>query len=327
MPDWIQTTQLKLKRKIYFRADASGGIGYGHFIRSLALADMLKDDFSCTFFTVHPTDYQVGELEKVCDYVALNEETKFDDFLSYLKGNEIVVLDNYFYTTDYHTQIKAKGCKLVCIDDPHCIRYNCDVLISHGFVFPSDFDVHASTIIKTGVEWALLRKPFLKKTNWNRNRENAIVVNFGGSDPYNVTERIVSQLVGLQLPYKIRVILGDRVYLSEKCREGVEILHNLTAEQMAELFDTAAIGFLSASTVCIEGLSRGLPMIVGYYVDNQEKGYQRMAEQNVISPIGDLRRLAASDIIAAINYFSQMNHIDIHPELIKNKYIKLFSEL
>lgn len=31
-------------QKIYLRADASAAIGYGHFIRTLALADMLKDD-------------------------------------------------------------------------------------------------------------------------------------------------------------------------------------------------------------------------------------------------------------------------------------------
>ena len=42
-------------QKIYLRADASAAIGYGHFIRTLALVDMLKDDFDCTFFTCHPT--------------------------------------------------------------------------------------------------------------------------------------------------------------------------------------------------------------------------------------------------------------------------------
>lgn len=42
-------------KKIYFRADASAQIGYGHFIRTLAIADMLKSEFDCTFFTVSPT--------------------------------------------------------------------------------------------------------------------------------------------------------------------------------------------------------------------------------------------------------------------------------
>ena len=288
---------------------------------------MLKDDFSCTFFTVHPTEYQLGELKKVCDYVALDEETKFEDFLSYLKGDEIVVLDNYFNTTEYHTQIRERCYKLVCVDDPHGIRYNCDVLVSHGFVSPNDFDVPSEVVVKAGVEWALLRKPFLKATDTTKERKKSIVVNFGGSDPCNVTERIVDQLLSLQLPYTIKVILGDRVYLSERCRNGVDILRNLTAEQMAELFETSAIGLFSASTVCIEGLSRGLPMIVGFYVDNQERGYQRMSEKNIISPIGDLRQSNSEDIIAAMNYLSQMDYIDIHPELIKDKYIKLFSEL
>ena len=60
-----------MKKKIYFRADAGQSIGYGHFIRTLALADMLKDDFDCVFFTQTPTDYQKKEMELVCRYVEL----------------------------------------------------------------------------------------------------------------------------------------------------------------------------------------------------------------------------------------------------------------
>ena len=75
-------------QKIYFRADASATIGYGHFIRTLALADMLKDDFDCTFFTCHPTSYQVSEMEKVCPFIPLQEETHSADFLSHLQGGK-----------------------------------------------------------------------------------------------------------------------------------------------------------------------------------------------------------------------------------------------
>ena len=75
-------------RKIYFRADAGGSIGYGHFIRTLALADMLKDDFECVFYTKTPTDYQQKEAEKVCSLVALpDDDTKFQMFLDLLKGD------------------------------------------------------------------------------------------------------------------------------------------------------------------------------------------------------------------------------------------------
>ena len=82
-----------MKRNIYFRADASDTIGYGHFTRMLSLAGMLKDDFCCTFFTCHPTPYQVEEMRKVCPSVSLREDTHHDDFLSRLRGDEIVVLE------------------------------------------------------------------------------------------------------------------------------------------------------------------------------------------------------------------------------------------
>ena len=105
---------MQKKRKIYFRADAGPEIGYGHYIRSLALADMLKRDFDCKMFTQSPTNYQIKEARTICPVIALpNDESKFYLFLDLLEGDEIVVLDNYFFTTDYQRAIKAKGCKLV----------------------------------------------------------------------------------------------------------------------------------------------------------------------------------------------------------------------
>ena len=68
---------------------------------------MLKDDFDCVFFTTDPSPYQIDELDKVCRFITLHEESKLDDFLSCLEGTEIVVLDNYFFTTDYQHQIKV----------------------------------------------------------------------------------------------------------------------------------------------------------------------------------------------------------------------------
>lgn len=48
-------------------------------------------------------------MEKVCPFVTLQEEAHYDEFLSSLQGDEIVVLDNYFFTTDYQRAIKQKG--------------------------------------------------------------------------------------------------------------------------------------------------------------------------------------------------------------------------
>ena len=105
-----------MKQKVYFRADADQSIGYGHFIRTLALADMLKDDFECVFYTQTPTEYQKNELSSVCPFVTLPaDNSRFNIFLEQLKGDEVVVLDNYFFTDDYESKIREKSIQILII--------------------------------------------------------------------------------------------------------------------------------------------------------------------------------------------------------------------
>lgn len=312
-----------MKRHIYFRADASVKIGYGHFIRTLALADILKEDYNCTFFTSEPSEYQIRELERVCNYVSLKEETKLDDFLSVLKGTEIVVLDNYFYTTDYQKQIKAKGCKLVCIDDMHDKHYVADVIINHGNVCADVFDCEPYTQLCLGNGYKLLRKPFLVPVT-AKVRNNVAVVNLGGGDPFALTDKIVSLLLQAKTSYKIVVILGDTVYLSEQNRAKVEVRCKLSAEQMAKLFETSAFGILPASTVSIEAASRGLPLLIGYQADNQEEGYKKAALSGRMIPLGNLRELNLDDLKMALSRLNGFKPMIPDYSHVPNNLINVF---
>ena len=288
-----------MKRKICFRADAGATIGYGHFIRTLALADMLKDDFDCVFFTSEPSDYQIGEMDKVCPFVSLIENTKLEDFLSKLDGSEIVVLDNYFFTTDYQREIKAKGCKLVCIDDMHDKHYVADAVINHGPVKPEQFDCEPYTRLCLGSQYRLLRKPFLTPPPM-KPRNNVAIVSLGGADPFRLSDKVVSLLLQADTSYQILVILGDSVYLSEENRKKVQVRSRLSAEEMAELFETSAFGILPASTVSIEASSRGLPMMIGYFVDNQAEGYEKSSKNGGFIPLGNLLTLTPERLQMAI---------------------------
>ncbi|MBQ3656252.1 MAG: UDP-2,4-diacetamido-2,4,6-trideoxy-beta-L-altropyranose hydrolase [Bacteroidales bacterium] len=313
------------KQKIYFRADAGAKIGYGHFIRTLALADMLRVEFDCTFFTSVPTEYQTSELKKVCKYIPLEEETKFDKFLEYLCGDEIVVLDNYFYSTEYQKQIKSKGCKLVCIDDIHDKHYVADVVINHALTDTSLFSIEPYTKLCLGFDYALLRAPFLKLVS-NTFRNNDLIVNFGAADPHGITDKVVSMLLMMDIPYHIVVVLGDKVFLSEENKQKVSTRKNLTAEQMAELFEKSAAGILSASTVCIEALSRNLPLAVGYHVDNQIELYGCIANSKAVLPLGNLQEIDIVSLLKAIKNINLQNNSRF-PDGIKERYKELFLSL
>lgn len=315
-----------MKRRICFRADAGATIGYGHFIRSLALADMLKDDFDCVFFTTEPSQYQIDELDKVCQFVILREEGKFEDFLGYLDGTEIVVLDNYFFTTDYQRQIRAKGCKLVCIDDMHDKHYVADVVINHALTDTSLFDCEPYTKLCLGFDYALLRAPFLKPII-QKKRCSDFVVCFGGADVLRLADKVVSMLLRLQVPYHIIVILGDVAQISEENRRRVTIKRRLSAEQMADVFEQSEAAILSASTVSIEALSREMSVIIGYYVDNQKDYCQKLSSDGLAISVDILQDLTEEKLAEAIRKLDGFKPVSFNSYKIKGRYIQLFNEI
>ncbi len=140
------------KRKVYLRADADGVIGYGHFMRTLALAEMLSDEYDCVFATQSPSVFQQECLKDVCNLLELpSGETRFQLFADFIKKEDIVVLDNYFYNTEYEQFLRDKGAKVVLIDNLH-IRHSCaDAVI--GFTLDlntSDYSVEPYTKLYLG---------------------------------------------------------------------------------------------------------------------------------------------------------------------------------
>ena len=293
-------------KKIYFRADAGSAIGYGHFVRSLALADMLKDDFECIFVTQSPTEYQKSEVAKVCELIEMPAtDEKFGMFLEMLQGNEIVVLDNYFYGTDYQRAIKAKGCRLVCIDDMHDKHYVADVVINHALGFSvGQFSVEPYTQLCLGQSYALLRKPFLDIPRKIQHEGNHVFICFGGADIYNLTCKCVGSIIDSGLFSEIYTIVGDayqhRLALEQyKSRHsGLQIFSNIDSRAIADLLLQTDLAIVPASSILWEALSRQVRCIYGYYVENQMGICSNLGsdEKLGVRCIGDFRKVSGREL-------------------------------
>lgn len=314
------------KHKIYFRADASSTIGYGHFVRSLALADMLKNDFECIFFTTSPSDYQIGEMVKICKYVSLTENTKFEDFLSILTGDEIVVLDNYFFDTNYQKQIKDKGCKLVCIDDMHNKHYIADAVINHILTDSALFSHEPYTKLCLGMKYALLRNDFLK--GFSRIKEDSHwFVSFGGTDFDNLTAKFVGYLNNDDTVKSITVVVGDAYSHLDSLKpfSKIEIKKNLTASQMHQEMARAEFAVLPSSSVCIEAISCHCRIASGYFVDNQRDYTDFMVKGKYVYPLNNLYEWQGSSFINKMRNFEFTQGGDFSE--IPSRYITLFNSL
>jgi spore coat polysaccharide biosynthesis predicted glycosyltransferase SpsG len=306
-------------KKLFFRADADKTIGFGHFSRSLALADMLKDSFDCTFFTQTPTDYQKTEIEKVCKLIALPaDDSKFNLFLDYLSGDEIVFLDNYFFTSEYQLEIKKKGSKLICLgtNDRH---YYCDVLINYAESRPEIFSVEPYTKVKLGMDWVILRKPFRNvSVNQDRQKHHRIVICFGGTDQFGLTEKAADVIKALETPCAISLIAADsfgKDRLDYLEGIGVDCHVNASAKQMVALFNESDYLISSASTVTHEGLACQIPVMCGYYVENQRRMYQYFIENRLVIGLGDMLSPIFSSLLT-----ERLTHIDKYQREVLSYY-------
>lgn len=292
-------------RRVVLRADYGKETGYGHFFRTLALAGYLKDEFKCCFFTFNhdtggmPSDAHLKMIQKESDFFKVCDSSSFEEFneefIRLLQPQDIVVLDNYYFSTAFQKRVKEKGCKLVCIDDMHDRPMVCDILITPSPLRREQFDLEVEAAFRGGIEWAFLREPFLKEPEGKRGHTQAfpsrIVVAMGGSDAFNLTDKM-TRTVRKALPQAaIDVVCGVSVTVAQELAgtSGITLHRQLTAEEMAALFDKADIAVLPASTVCIEAFSRHLPVIAGYCVDNQMDFYISGKAREWFAPLGSFR--------------------------------------
>jgi len=291
------------KKKIVFRADGNSEIGLGHIIRCLALADMLKKKFECEFATRFITDFVKVEINKSCTkiyHLPESEQEHYDYFLKKIKGDEIVVLDNYFFSTNYQNEIKEKGCKLVCIDDMHDKHYVADLVINHSpGLSEKEFLCTTSTKLCLGLDYVLLRSPFLEQAKKKSQLKeiNTAFVCFGGSDSLNLTCKVVKFLLRVSWVEEINVLIGDaynyRNELNELIRDSqiINLYQNLDSFGVIQLMQKSNFAVVPASTLLFETLSTKLPSITGYYVDNQKQFEKGVSEISNVESVGDFTKM------------------------------------
>lgn len=326
-------------RKVFIRADGNKKIGMGHFYRSLALAEILQSDFFVVFAICFPNAHQQQEINNVCNEMLIlpDDESHYSQFIHHLTGNEIVVLDNYFFKTNYQVQLKEKGVKLVCIDDTFENYFVSDYVINTAPVDKNRYQHQITTQVKTGPSYALLRASFL---NCAGKGELKPVENFRrvflsfGSDPLSLTANYLKQLAQLPFVKEIVVIAQQNkenkriieVLLSSRHNLNINLLYNLTSEEMLTAMQKCDFALVSSSVILYEVLAAGLPAITGFYIDNQINLFQGVVANKIEAlPIGNLR----TGDLSTLN-FKQLKNLNPRKTInnkSKNNLLNLFYSL
>lgn len=299
------------KPRIVFRADGNSRIGLGHVVRSLALAQMLHEDFSCVFAIQQPEQALQAQLLGVCEEVVVLAEQEVTEqeaaclARQVLRPTDVVVLDGYRFDTAYQQRVKESGCSLVCIDDIHAYPFVADAVINQaGGVSEAAYTTAPYTKLLLGPEYALLRPPFLKASQQERTVPVGalrVLLNMGGADPQNVTLQLAGELAEDSRVNSMEIVVGGAYqHLQElqswlQGREQVRLHRNLDAEAMCLLMEGCAVAVTSASGVAYEYAAVGGGLFVLQTAGNQTGLYSFLTHTGIAKPYEELQQLGPSD--------------------------------
>jgi len=318
---------------LLIRSDASVSIGTGHVMRCMALAQAWQDAGGRVMFAMAEStpalDKRLGA--EGIDVVHLEVRPGSDSDanrvieLAHERDASWTVVDGYQFAGEYQRAIKSSGQKLCFIDDNgHCEDYSADIVLNHNAharegLYPNRA---SHTELLLGAGYALLRREFRRWRTWQREIPalgTKILVTVGGSDPNNVTLRVMEalQLVKVENLQAVIVVGGSNPntgsieHASRQAGRFVKVVSDVT--NMPELMAWADLAIAAAGIVSWEICALGLPAILFPVAPNQQataEHLRNLGAAHVISGIGTCSAIdLANEIIQFLHSFEDRKRI------------------
>lgn len=296
--------------RVLFRADASTPMGTGHVMRCLALAQVLRDrGASCAFLSTEQPGHLLEHIrERGFEATALPAAAATDPArtLAALRGDTVdwLVVDHYALDAPWERGLRPACRRLLAIDDLADRPHDCDLLLDQNVGRSADAYRHlvpAACRVLAGPAHAVLRPEFaeLRAASLARRPTAAarkLLVTLGGSDPQDMSSRVLDALAGCALPpdFAITVVMGAKAPHLASVRAAAsrlpwptEVVVN--ASDMAQRMAQSDLAIGAAGTTALERCCLGLPSLVLILADNQRPGAVALAAAGaaVLLPEGD----------------------------------------
>lgn len=279
-------------KEIAFRVDCGTSAGFGHLVRSFALAQKVaRLGYSISFFVPAAAKIAAASLlPKGYRLYAVPEDNGREDLSHLLRNTQIgqwIIVDSYTLPGSYYSSLHKANRKLFKIDD-FGLNVECaDVVLNSNF-FAKDYNYSNKTPsdcrLLLGPEYHPIRDAFWSHKAHTSQARPLIIM--GGSDPAHATLTILEALS--TLPHKFSdgfdVVIGpannDRKAIAKLCNKHNWLAH-INPANIAELMAQASAVITAAGSTTFEALLLNKPMILLVTAENQQKNAEFLQRQGL----------------------------------------------
>lgn len=319
-----------MNKKILFRADGNEHIGLGHLYRVFAMCEMLKNNFEFIVLTRESTTIEVipsaYKVKLIPNSIALEDEPLWINNL-FPKADYSVIADGYQFNEAYQYKLKQFGFYLIYVDDFAENHMVSDVVINHSALVSDEmYSKEIYTKLALGTPYAMLRPIFLEaaKSKQEVKPIKDVFVCFGGADFNNLSLKVAQALLNVNKQMVVHLVLGNAykneeiITLSQKY-PNIILYRNLDETNIFDLMKKCQLAIAPCSTISYELCCVGIPLISGYYIDNQLNLYKGLLRENVFYDGGDLKKQTTFNLEKLIQNVLESPLIDLQ-EKVNNQF-------
>jgi UDP-2,4-diacetamido-2,4,6-trideoxy-beta-L-altropyranose hydrolase len=298
------------------RTDAGVAIGLGHAMRCLALAQALTDTAGgrAVFLMAEAPAAFVARAGAVIDLdEAPGTGADAERTVAHARsvGADWVVVDGYHFDGGYQRALVDAGLQVLALDDHgHAGRYAAQLVLNQNLgAQPETYaDREPYTRLLLGPRYVLLRREFRLLVPAGRpvaERARRVLVTLGGSDPDNVSARVLEALAQVPGPLEIQVLVGG----ANPHRDALERAAAAAGHQVELVADArdvpARMAWADLAVAAPGGsaweLARvGTPQVSIVLADNQRPAGAALAAAGLASVLGWHADVGEDAIAAAV---------------------------
>jgi UDP-2,4-diacetamido-2,4,6-trideoxy-beta-L-altropyranose hydrolase len=289
-----------LKKRLSVAIHAEGGaeIGFGHIRRCLTLAAAVRQQGREVFFLSNADPIVARQVAGMgFEIVAIKAELNPAKAIQQSRNQdaETIVVDSYkFQTEDFNALMQAWPL-VVAIDDLAAIDLPVHMVIN-GSVGADRLAYRGleSTRFILGPQYVLLRPEFAECPRRNiLSQVGRVLITVGGSDPHNLTPRLIEWTCSTLGAIGVDVIIGplfDNVAEIEAARQqriGSVDLH-LDPDHIKSLMLSADLAISGGGQTTYELAATGTPTIAIKLADNQATNLKGLSENGTLIWVGSV---------------------------------------